>query len=267
MGFKNVAKVPISAFKGDNVFIKSENMKWYKGPTLIDTLDNSVKPVQLPWNKPLRACVQDVYGLQDNEIIVCKIETGILEVGKTVYFSPSAKKGTVKSIEMFGSQIEKAKPDIMMIETKTPVIKKHWRIIDDVKKVSSTTNVVLVGDHVTALPKESMENSKVDYVITGGDYDWALAVAYNSMLQAGRGLMFRLGYKPSSTHGRIAVLRFLRILLGEKIDAELLTLLNRARRKRHRVVYEEAEITSRREAEETLSLWREILESLGAPTG
>jgi len=110
MGFKNVAKVPISAFKGDNVFIKSENMKWYKGPTLIDTLDNSVKPVQLPWNKPLRACVQDVYGLQDNEIIVCKIETGILEVGKTVYFSPSAKKGTVKSIEMFGSQLEKAKP-------------------------------------------------------------------------------------------------------------------------------------------------------------
>ena len=96
-------------------------------------------------------------------------------------------------------------------------------------------------------------------LITGGDYDWALAVAYNSMLQAGRGLMFRLGYKPSSTHGHIAVLRFLRILLGEKTDAELLTLLNRARRKRHRVVYEEAEITSRREAEETLRWARRFL--------
>jgi len=34
--------------------------------------------------------------------------------------------------------------------------------------------VVLVGDHVTALPRESMENSKVDYVLTGGDYDFLL---------------------------------------------------------------------------------------------
>jgi radical SAM superfamily enzyme YgiQ (UPF0313 family) len=33
---------------------------------------------------------------------------------------------------------------------------------------------VLVGDHVTALPRESMENSKVDYVLTGGDYDFLL---------------------------------------------------------------------------------------------
>lgn len=71
-------------------------------------------------------------------------------------------------------EIEKAQPDIIMIETKTPVVKKHWRIIEDVKKVSPETYVVLVGDHVTALPKESMENSKVDYVITGGDYDFLL---------------------------------------------------------------------------------------------
>jgi radical SAM superfamily enzyme YgiQ (UPF0313 family) len=32
----------------------------------------------------------------------------------------------------------------------------------------------LVGDHVSALPEESMKNCSVDYVITGGDYDFAL---------------------------------------------------------------------------------------------
>jgi len=71
-------------------------------------------------------------------------------------------------------EVERAQPDVMMIETKTPVIKKHWSIIEDVKRVSSETHVALVGDHVTALPEESLENSRVDYVLTGGDYDFLL---------------------------------------------------------------------------------------------
>ncbi len=61
-----------------------------------------------------------------------------------------------------------------MIETKTPVVKKHWAIISDVKKTLPNSKVVLVGDHVTALPQESMEQSKVDFVLTGGDYDFLL---------------------------------------------------------------------------------------------
>lgn len=61
-----------------------------------------------------------------------------------------------------------------MIETKTPVVKKHWRITEDIKRVSSETKVVLVGDHVTALPEESFHNSRVDFVLTGGDYDFLL---------------------------------------------------------------------------------------------
>jgi len=79
-----------------------------------------------------------------------------------------------KTYHQWLREIEKNQPDIMMIETKTPVVKKHWRIIDNVKRVSPETKVVLVGDHVTALPKESMKNSKADYVITGGDYDFLL---------------------------------------------------------------------------------------------
>ena len=65
-------------------------------------------------------------------------------------------------------------PDVIMVETKTPVVKKHWAIISDIKSALPTSKVVLVGDHVTALPLESMEQSKVDFVLTGGDYDFLL---------------------------------------------------------------------------------------------
>jgi radical SAM superfamily enzyme YgiQ (UPF0313 family) len=66
-----------------------------------------------------------------------------------------------------------------MIETKTPVVIKHWSIISDVKNVLPHSKVVLVGDHVTALPLESMEQSKIDFVLTGGDYDFLLLSLVN----------------------------------------------------------------------------------------
>ncbi|MGD0644134.1 MAG: radical SAM protein [Candidatus Bathyarchaeia archaeon] len=79
-----------------------------------------------------------------------------------------------KTYSLWLSDLERRNPDAIMIETKTPVVKKHWSIIGDVKKVLPSSKVVLVGDHVTALPQESMEQSKVDFVLTGGDYDFLL---------------------------------------------------------------------------------------------
>ena len=73
--------------------------------------------------------------------------------------------------------IKKEKPDIIAIESKTPVIKRHWKFIDYIKKISANNwkmKTALFGDHVTALPEESMQNSPVDYVLTGGDYDFLL---------------------------------------------------------------------------------------------
>src|SRR3989337_2605148 len=79
-----------------------------------------------------------------------------------------------KTCNQWLSDLEKSNPDVVMIETKTPVVKKHWSIIGGIKKVVPGSKVVLVGDHVTALPQESMENSQTDFVLTGGDYDFLL---------------------------------------------------------------------------------------------
>lgn len=79
------------------------------------------------------------------------------------------------------ARIIKEKPDLIAIETKTPVIKKHWQIINDLKTNNQELRTVLMGDHVTALPEESLQNSKVDYVLTGGDYDFALLNLVNHL--------------------------------------------------------------------------------------
>lgn len=81
--------------------------------------------------------------------------------------------------------IRKEKPDLIALETKTPVVKQIWKVIDMIKGQSlsgTASKIVLFGDHVTALPEESFENSQVDFVLTGGDYDFLLANLCNNFI-------------------------------------------------------------------------------------
>ena len=49
--------VPISGFQGDNMIERSTNMSWYKGPILLEALDQ-VDPPKRPTDKPLRLPLQ-----------------------------------------------------------------------------------------------------------------------------------------------------------------------------------------------------------------
>jgi elongation factor 1-alpha len=113
VGFKvdqQVVFVPISAFKDDNINKASPNMAWYKGPTLLQALDNLVVPPK-PTDKPLRLPVQDVYTITGiGTVPVGRVETGKLKVGDKVIFLPSGKSGEVKSIEMHHEAVTEAQP-------------------------------------------------------------------------------------------------------------------------------------------------------------
>jgi elongation factor 1-alpha len=102
--------IPISGLKGDNLVAKSENMPWYKGPTLIEAFDTFTVPPQ-PLDKPLRIPIQDVYAITGvGTVPVGRVETGVLNVGDALIFMPAGAKGEVKSIEMHHEQIPKAVP-------------------------------------------------------------------------------------------------------------------------------------------------------------
>jgi len=76
-------------------------------------------------------------------------------------------------------------PDIIVFESKTPVIKRHWRIINKLKELKPEIKIVLVGDHATAFPEESLKYSKVDYVLSGGDYDFGVLNLVNFLENKG----------------------------------------------------------------------------------
>ncbi len=102
--------IPTASLKGDNVVKRSENMPWYKGPTLVEALDK-FQPPEKPVNLPLRIPIQDVYSITGvGTVPVGRVETGVLRPGDKVVFEPAGVSGEVKSIEMHHEQIQQAEP-------------------------------------------------------------------------------------------------------------------------------------------------------------
>jgi len=102
--------VPISGWLGDNMLEKSTNMTWWKGPTLLEALDN-IEPPKRPVEKPLRIPLQDVYKIGGiGTVPVGRVETGILKPGAVVTFAPAGITTEVKSVEMHHEALPQATP-------------------------------------------------------------------------------------------------------------------------------------------------------------
>ena len=99
---------------GENLATKSANMPWYKGKTLLETLDDFKAPDK-PTNLPLRLPIQDVYKITGIGVVpVGRVETGIMKVNDKVIVVPGREgkgvTGEVKSIEMHHEQLQQAEP-------------------------------------------------------------------------------------------------------------------------------------------------------------
>ena len=115
-GYKldQVQFIPIASLHGDNIVKRSENMPWYKGPTLLEQLDVFKEP-EKPTNLPLRLPIQDVFNITGIGVVpVGRVETGIMKVGDKIIVVPAREgegvTGEVKTIEMHHEQIQKAEP-------------------------------------------------------------------------------------------------------------------------------------------------------------
>ncbi|MGB3020023.1 MAG: radical SAM protein [Microgenomates group bacterium] len=95
-------------------------------------------------------------------------------------------------------ELKKNKVDYLMVETKSPIVKTHWKQINDIKEKIPSIKLIWVGDHVSYLPNELFENSNIDYAIAGGDYDFMAVNLLNHIYKGEKlegGVYWRKGDK------------------------------------------------------------------------
>ena len=96
--------IPISALGGENLAVRSRQMGWYQGPTLLETLDGFPKApgrTEAPFRMPVQAVYKFTSAGDERRIVAGRIEAGRVAVGERVVFSPSNKTTTIRSIEAF----------------------------------------------------------------------------------------------------------------------------------------------------------------------
>ena len=107
LSLENIQIIPLSATEGDNVTKHSDNISWYKGPALLEYLENvdiSADDEQGFYMPVQRVCRPDrtFRGFQG------QIESGSISVGDVITALPSGEKAAVKGILVTDKQSDTA---------------------------------------------------------------------------------------------------------------------------------------------------------------
>nr|WP_256366319.1 sulfate adenylyltransferase subunit CysN [Mucilaginibacter sp. L196] len=108
----DIRYIPISALNGDNVVNRSENMDWYKGASLLDTLETihiSSDQNHIDARFPVQTVIrphQDEY--HDYRAYAGRVAGGIFRTGDEVTVLPSGLTSKIKSITTFDGDIDEA---------------------------------------------------------------------------------------------------------------------------------------------------------------
>ena len=112
LGLKDIHTLPMSALAGDNVVVRSEQMHWYEGPTLIELLE-SISVYDDEHASAFRFPVQLVArhnGHEANDFrgYMGRIEAGTIKKGDKIVVQPSGQTATVKDIITLEGSLERA---------------------------------------------------------------------------------------------------------------------------------------------------------------
>jgi bifunctional enzyme CysN/CysC/sulfate adenylyltransferase subunit 1 len=106
--------VPISALQGDNVVVRSANMPWYEGPSLLHHLENvhvasdrDLVDARFPVQYVVRPKSDDYH---DYRGYAGRVAGGVLKPGDDVLVLPSGMTSKVQGIDMFDQEIDEAFP-------------------------------------------------------------------------------------------------------------------------------------------------------------
>jgi bifunctional enzyme CysN/CysC len=100
--------IPVAARDGDNVALNSQRWAWWKGPTLLESLQR-LNPYMPQAGGPLRFIVQDVYRRDGNRMMAGRIEAGTLRSGERIVFWPLQTDAVVTAIHRWPKEVQEAR--------------------------------------------------------------------------------------------------------------------------------------------------------------
>ncbi|WP_135211680.1 sulfate adenylyltransferase subunit 1 [Vitreimonas flagellata] len=103
LNIKNIAFVPVSAKRGENI-VNRGGPDWYNGPTLIELLEDTPRKTSLA-NAPLRLPVQLLLRDGDIRLYAGRIESGAVKPGDKVRVGPGAFAATVAQVRIGGAGV------------------------------------------------------------------------------------------------------------------------------------------------------------------
>jgi len=93
------------------------------------------------------------------------------------------------------------------------------------------------------------------------DLTWSLAIAYHSMIRAGKALMYSKGYLPTAKRSHKTIVEFTKLMLGDEYHT-LVSKFNRMRRKRHDFIYDSKNHITHSEAESSLKTAKKLIDKI-----
>jgi bifunctional enzyme CysN/CysC len=147
LDFNSLKCFPVSALKGDNIFLKSKKLKWYKGPSIFNYIErlnilkkkeknknNFYLPVQLVQRKG-----------QNTRLYFGNIYSGLVRKNQTINLLPSKEFAKIKDIYFLDKKVKQASQDMAVaIELNKQIDVSRGDII------SSTKSFINIADQFQA---------------------------------------------------------------------------------------------------------------------
>ena len=109
VGIEAFAAIPVSGLQGDNITTRSTEMEWYRGPALLEHLEQVPTAAREPGDEPFRMAVQWVSRPNQNfRGYAGRIASGRVRVGDAIAVLPSGTRSFVERIVAFDGDLDQA---------------------------------------------------------------------------------------------------------------------------------------------------------------
>jgi len=129
----------------------------------------------------------------------------------------------------------------------------------ELKRLGKIRKIPIDKKQINNLIKLSKRDLDFAEEVKDKNPDWVFSIAYSSILQMSRALLYSYGYDTDELELHKTTLDFVAIILGEKYG-EIVNTFDRLRRKRNATIYDEAGIISEYEAKFAIKTAKDFYE-------